>query len=241
MFNKIDRPVRIYQEVADKIEEAILAGELKAGDRLPAERDLAETFDISRRTLRESLRVVEQKGLVEIRNTGAVVRMATREKAAQSLSLAIRSQQIAWVDIAQFRVELDAIIGVRALQAATPENISRLEEMLTDAEALLAAREVDWDGYLDIDKRFHIQLARMTGNPVYEIILITFLDNLRRYFDAYRHKEREFCLDNLENMRSTVQAIKNGDIEAIRSLAADHVKLGSIYRGEAGPGGSGWD
>ena len=60
MFKKAIRPIRIYHEVADQIEDAILTEKLQIGDRLPSERELAESFGISRRTLREALRVIEE-------------------------------------------------------------------------------------------------------------------------------------------------------------------------------------
>ena len=127
MFKKIDRPKHIYKEVAFQIEEVILSGKINIGDRLPSEREMAETFDVSRRTLRESLRVVEQKGLIEIRPTGAFIAMATNEKFSQSLALAIRTQKLSWDDIAQFRGEVEENIILRALQNATNEDIQKLE------------------------------------------------------------------------------------------------------------------
>jgi GntR family transcriptional repressor for pyruvate dehydrogenase complex len=76
MFEQVQQN-RIFQDVTRQIEEAILSRQLKAGDRLPSERELQETFRVSRGTLREALRVLEQKGLVTIKTGakgGAVVR-----------------------------------------------------------------------------------------------------------------------------------------------------------------------
>ena len=58
---------RIFQDIVDQIQEAILDGRFKAGDMLPSERELKEMFQTSRGTLREALRVLEQKGLIEIK------------------------------------------------------------------------------------------------------------------------------------------------------------------------------
>ena len=67
LFQKVKQK-RVYHEVADQIEEAIVSGLLKPGEKLPAERELVGQFDISRRTLREALRILEQKGLIDRRN-----------------------------------------------------------------------------------------------------------------------------------------------------------------------------
>jgi DNA-binding FadR family transcriptional regulator len=58
---------RVFQDVVDQIQDAILSGKLPPGSKLPAERDLKEMFNTSRGTLREALRVLEQKGLIEIK------------------------------------------------------------------------------------------------------------------------------------------------------------------------------
>ena len=63
---RVARQNRIFRDVVEQIQEAIIQGRLKVGDRLPAERELKEMLQTSRGTLREALRVLEQKGLIEI-------------------------------------------------------------------------------------------------------------------------------------------------------------------------------
>lgn len=232
MFKKAIRPTRIYQEVADKIEDAILSEKLQVGDRLPSERELAEVFDISRRTLRESLRVIEQKGLIEIRTTGAIVKMTTKEKLSQSLALAIRSQKIAWRDIVQFRSEMEGNIAFKAAHQATKKDIEDLEDIIKSVKAQLKPGILDWDEYINLDKRMHIILARIAGNPIYELIMRSFLDNLKVYFEPYRTREMQFAVENFENMNAIVEAVKQKDQQAARRLIAEHLELGTYYRGE---------
>jgi DNA-binding FadR family transcriptional regulator len=233
MFKKANRPIRIYQEIADQIEEAILLDKLQVGERLPSERSLSETFDVSRRTLRESLRVIEQKGLIEIRTTGAIVKLATREKLSQSLALAIKSQKIAWHDIAQFRSEVEGNIAFRAAHQAKKEDIEELEKIIRLAEKHLEPGCLVWDEYINLDKRIHIILSKIGGNQIYELIMRTFLDNLPSYFEPYRTRETEFVQENLENMKALVKAVKKKDGEAARKLLNEHLDLGTYYRNEA--------
>lgn len=230
MFKKIDRPKHIYKEVALQIEEVILSGKLNIGDRLPSERELAETFDISRRTLRESLRVVEQKGLIEIRPAGAFVVMGTNEKFSQSLALTIRTQQLSWHDIAQFRGEVEKNIISHALQNVTNEDIRKLEIVTGEMQSLLGPKALfNWAKYLNLDKQFHLCLANMAGNPIYDLILRTFLDNLGSYYEAYRIKEHEFSHDNLKNLKMIVVAIQKRDEEMAQKLMTEHFALGTAY------------
>ncbi|MCK7504178.1 MAG: GntR family transcriptional regulator [Desulfobacterales bacterium] len=91
------KPTKVFQEVVAQIEEAILAGRIETGQTLPSERELKEMFQISRGTLREALRVLEQKGLIEIRlgvGGGSVVRAVDAGRVSESLGLLIRSQKV---------------------------------------------------------------------------------------------------------------------------------------------------
>jgi DNA-binding FadR family transcriptional regulator len=234
LFKKIERPTHIYQDVANQIEDAILSEKLKIGDRLPAERELAETFEISRRTLRESLRVVEQKGLIEIKSTGAFVRMATSEKLSQSLGLAIRSKQIAWKDITLFRTEMEGNIVMKVAKRATRKDIEALAKIVKDAEALLAGEELNWIAYLSLDKKMHLTLAQIAGNPIYALILKTFLDNLMPYFEAFRLNEKDFSQANLRTLSTIVEEIKKGNARGAKKAISEHFKLGNAYMRKAG-------
>ena len=230
LFNKIHRPSRIYNEVALQIEEAIISKKLDIGDRLPSERELAETFDISRRTLRESLRVVEQKGLIEIRPAGAFVVMKTNEKISQSLALAIRTQKLSWRDIAEFRKEVEGRMILHAIRNATENDIVNLEKITAEMESLLRIKKsFEWENFLNLDKKFHLYLAKMAGNPIYDLILQTFLSNLGIYYEAYRHKKDEFSQDNLVNLKKITQAIQNRDPKNALKLVEDHFDLGTVY------------
>ena len=94
MFEKITKPTRIYQDVALRIEDAIISRKLSPGDKLPSERELAKTFGISHRTLREALRLVEEKGLLETSQSGNVVKAITTDVISHNLELLVRSKKI---------------------------------------------------------------------------------------------------------------------------------------------------
>lgn len=67
MFQRVTRQPRMYEEVARQIEEAILADLHRPGEQLPSERELIERFEVSRAVIRESLRVLAEKGLIEVK------------------------------------------------------------------------------------------------------------------------------------------------------------------------------
>jgi GntR family transcriptional repressor for pyruvate dehydrogenase complex len=107
---RVAKQNRIFQDVVEQIQEAIIQGHLKVGDRLPAERELKEMMQTSRSTLREALRVLEQKGLIEIKlgmGGGAVVKAVSSDLVAESLDLLIRSRQVSLRHIAEFRERVE--------------------------------------------------------------------------------------------------------------------------------------
>ena len=82
------KQTKVFQDVVEQIQEAIFDGRLKTGETLPAERELKTMFNVSRGTLREALRVLEQKGLIGIRlgvGGGAFVKDASYDNVSQSL------------------------------------------------------------------------------------------------------------------------------------------------------------
>jgi DNA-binding FadR family transcriptional regulator len=96
MFGKAKQN-RVFQDVVDQIQDAILQGTLKPGDKLPPERELTEMFGASGGTLREALRILEQKGLITIKAGvagGAVANALTTDQASRRLDLLTRYQKV---------------------------------------------------------------------------------------------------------------------------------------------------
>src|ERR1700691_2694984 len=85
---------RLYEQIVQQVEDAILKGQLKPGDQLPAERDLAHSFGVSRTAVREAVKTLREKGLVEAYSgRGTFVTNGTSQAIRQSLDLMIRINQ----------------------------------------------------------------------------------------------------------------------------------------------------
>ena len=133
---------RIFQDVVDQIQEAIIDGTLKAGDMLPAERELREMLQTSRSTIREALRVLEQKGLIEIKlgmGGGARVKTVSTEQVTESLDLMIRSQEVSLNHLAEFRIGVEGDVVAIAAKKAEAKDIENLGRLLANAEECVAA------------------------------------------------------------------------------------------------------
>lgn len=226
------RQTKVFQDVVEQIQEAILDGRLTTGQILPAERELKELFNISRGTLREALRVLEQKGLIEIKlgvGGGSVVKAVDTDQISESLGLLIRSQQVSLNHLAQFREDVEGIVAGRAAENRTPEDIHRLKDLLLNARKCVKKGTSQRNAFIDIDKQVHITMARITGNPVYTSVLTSIHDNIHRYYDRFLSMEKPELEENYNDLCDLVDAIENADVELARRLAKRHVQRFNQY------------
>ncbi len=228
MFEKV-KPIRVYEVVAEQIQDAILSGKFKPGERLLSERNLTKEFDISRRTLREALRVLEHKGLIEIKTGmkgGAVVRQLNTEQMSESLAMLIRSGKASLPNLTEFRWDLEGVVASRAASKATQKDIALLKGLLEEGEALLSEEGFDWKGFLDLDRKMHIAVSAVARNPIHEFILTSIHANIFRYYENYLPKDKKVSRQNYEDMFKLVQAIEKGDEVLAAETAREHVGNG---------------
>ena len=216
---------RIFQDVVNQIQEAVLDGRLKVGDVLPPERDLKAMFNTSRGTLREALRVLEERGLIEIKlgvHGGAMVKGVSADQATQTLARMIRSQQVALHHLAEFREGVEGNVAYLAARHATQGDADLLKELVEEGRRCIDA-SVDRDGFIDVDRRFHQELARISGNPVYIFVMETVHTNIHRYYDRYLSMQQAELEENLRDLDEITRAVAAGRADEARLLSQGHV------------------
>jgi DNA-binding FadR family transcriptional regulator len=145
---------RLYERVAEQIVERIQAGEIVAGQRLPAERDLAKALGVSRPVVREALIALEVAGLVEVRTgAGAFV----REPPASRPSLNAGDSPS---DILNARMLIEGETAALAAERASP---SQVEAIAAAIEAMRRDHDAGRD-WRPADLAFHVAVARAGGN-----------------------------------------------------------------------------
>ena len=221
------KQTKVFQDVVEQIQEAILDGRLNAGQTLPAERELKEMFSISRGTLREALRVLEQKGLIEIKlgvGGGSVVRAVDTDQISESLGLLIRSQKVSLHHLAQFREDVEGIVAAHAARNHAPADIQKLKDLLATAHAYINEGSSRRNAFIDIDKQVHLTMAKITGNPVYLSVLNSIHDNIHRYYDRFLSMEKPELEEKNNDLSDLVDAIENGDDDLARKVEKQQVK-----------------
>lgn len=144
---------RLYQTVARGLLEAIKSGQYSVGDRLPAERELAIEYNVSRPTIREAIIALEVQGLIEVRlGSGAYVRA---NPGTSPIGFGISA-----FELTEARLLFEGESAALAASQITDEEITRLEQLLRDMD-----RENQGQGIReDSDKEFHLAIARATRN-----------------------------------------------------------------------------
>ena len=226
------RQNRIFEDVVEQIEQAIIDGRLKVGDRLPAERDLKAVLQTSRSTLREALRVLEQKGLIEIKlgtGGGALVKSISADQVTESLDLLIRSRKVSLDHLAEFRESVEGEVVALAARRAEPVQIERLKLLLAKVGEHARGGVAALDRFIEADKTMQLAFADTSGNPVYMTILRTVHDNMHRYYERFLMMEDREMAENFSELKKIVRAVERGQADRARKLARAHVRRFNLY------------
>ncbi|BBO67351.1 GntR family transcriptional regulator [Desulfosarcina alkanivorans] len=239
MFKKTTQQ-RIFEDLVSQIEGAILDGSLKTGDRLPSQRDMVDMFQTSRGPLREALRVLEQKGLLDIKRGvrgGAVVKRPGMTPVAESLGLLVRHRKITLAELSEFREGVEGNVAAIAAQRAGSADIRRLKELLAQSKKHVDAGVAAWELFCQVDNRIHVAIAKAAGNRVYEFVLRMVHDNIQQYYEVHPLKDPKFMDENYQDLCDIVKALEKQQATAVRTLMQSHVRRFNRYMNSQQPSG----
>ena len=216
---------RLAEVVAREIEQRVLEGGLKPGDRLPSERDLSAQLGVSRASLREALHKLAAKGLLESRQGGGTF-VTDRLDASFSnpWEEILRDHPAVHEDMLEFRHMLEGRAAECAAGRSTVADRERIRQCLTQLEAAFAGD--DLDAQVDTDLAFHQAIAEAAHNVIVGHLTASLLrllrDNLRRNLSELLQvpAAREQLLDQ---HRAVWRAIEQGNVEQALEAAADHI------------------
>jgi len=212
---------RLFEQIVQQVEDSILKGQLKPGDQLPAERDLAQRFGVSRTAVREAVKTLREKGLVEAYSgRGTFVTNGTSQAMRQSLDLMIRiNPQEGLSNLAELRLVLEPEIAALAVPRIEEQLLSTMRE----AVAAMDRNLNDPDAYVEADLDFHLALAEAAGNPLILSLLDSIVGLLReqrsRIFNVDGGPER-----GQYHHKRILAAIDQRDPEAAREAMRAHLK-----------------
>ena len=217
---KVVEKKRAYEDIVKQIRGLIEKGKLKRGDQLPVERELSETFKVSRATVREAIFSLESMKLVQRRQgDGTYVIASSEEALVQPLAAALFHEKDDIIDIFFIRKIVEPEMAHLASEHATPEEISELEEILKEQERQVRSGE----NPIQTDAEFHHLLARMAKNRVLERLLLALFDLMGKTREKYLQTE-ERKEKSLQGHQAILTAIKDGNGTAARQAMRRHLE-----------------
>ena len=220
---------RAWEQVVDRVEEKILSGELRIGDRLPPERDFASMLGVSRAAVREALRVLEAHGVLHRprvgtgRDSGSVIAGTPTTGLSRLLRVHVALSNFDLDEITEARVALERASASLAASQATERDLARMRELLDRMDDETLPR----DRFNDLDTDFHMALAEAADNR-----LVTALTTAIR--GAIRHTllhafeqlaDADAVLNALRRQhRSLYEAVAQGDADRAADEVDRHIR-----------------
>jgi GntR family transcriptional repressor for pyruvate dehydrogenase complex len=209
----------VYESAVVWIENLILSGKYKVGEKLPSEREMCESTGVSRTIMREALRAAESWGLVSIHpGKGIYIRNPDIKSVTTPLIRLIGASKVDFSNLHQARYIVEPNTAYLAALKCTDEHI---EAMNADLEAMRREKGRS-DLFLLSDQNFHFNIARMTGNPMLLILVKTMMDCMsitRAYLERLSHVERV-----IEHHTNIFEAVKRKDAPAAYKAMEDHLR-----------------
>jgi len=211
---------KFHEQIVDQVQALIEKGRLKHGDQLPPERELASIFKVSRHSVREAIRVLEQKKVLKSRpGSGTFIILENESSVVESLANAILREKNTLAEIFQFRELLEPQIAGLAARNASKKDIMVLENLLEQQQKELGNTLVS----KKLDEKFHLALAQATGNSVLMQVEALFGHILLKS----RHENFQSPHRNklsVKGHKKILKAIKDGDSKAANQLMAGHLQ-----------------
>jgi len=222
LFDKVSVG-RISETIVDKIRQLMRTGQLRPGDRLPAERDLCERFGVSRVTVREALRMLESSGLVEIRvgaRGGAFVTIPTSEHVGDGLADMLSLSALTAADVTEVRLILEVGIVPLVCARATEEDLEALEEICERSREAVSAGTYT----MDLSAEFHARVARSTHNPAVGMLLDSFRGPILMSLQQAKLTAPEMGVLGSEEHEAFTQAVRRRDPDLATLIMREHLE-----------------
>ncbi len=221
LFETLQRETTLANRVTHQIEALIVENHLRPGDRLPSERELARQFGVSRTVVREAVRALVAKSLLEVRpGNGTIVCSPSAQSVAQSITLFLRAGQteLDYDKVHEIRRLLEIEIAGLAAERRTAADLENVAAILHQAAEI----RDDRDRFAQNDVDFHAALARATHNELFSLLLDSIADIMLKV------RQLGFCVPDmparaLKYHTAIFEQIKSGDPEKARQAMHEHL------------------
>ncbi len=226
LFSQVKREPRLSDKVADTMLETILANRLNVGDPLPSERELGEQFGVSRTVVREAVRALVAKGVIEVRSgSGLRVAAVNATTVSESMSLYLRGGTLDFEKVQEVRALLEVHLAGLAAERASADDVASLRQIHTRMQNETS----DFDAAARDDLEFHRRIARATHNELFLLLL----DSIGSSLIDIRHSNFEAgsIPMTLNHHQAILERIAAHDPEGARAAMTTHLDgVASFWR-----------
>lgn len=215
---------KTYQVIVDKITEFFFAGDLKPGEKLPSERELAGQFKVSRTSIREALRTMELSGLIEIRQGGgSYIKASDFQSRKEEITAAIiKAENHLVYEMLELRRAIEVESAFLAAKRATSQDLEKLRSALE--KMALSAQNTELGLTSDVD--FHIAIVEATHNSIFIDLIQTLSEHMKDTIRAtrrHRFTDPERHVDTMDEHKEIYLAIASGDADRAKELMEEHI------------------
>ena len=178
---------KAYEKVTHYVKERIKTGELRVGDKIPTERELSEKLELSRNSVREALRTMDNMGLIRCRQgSGNYISGEMQQIIEETLYMMFMLKQISDIDVSQLRRAIDIQAMILAVRNVNEDDIYEIKQLLDRLDVI----EVDESAFVDRD--IHLLISKYSKNKLIEIIN----DTLSTIMEKFIFKARRLVIGN---------------------------------------------
>ena len=216
---------KVYELVFEKLQQEILAGRYEVGDKLPSERELAISYQVSRNSIREAIRLLELRNLVEIKHgDGTFIKnISIKSTKNDMVNVLLNTDKTSIYEMLELRLILESQC---AFFAALRANTQDFEKIANSLEIMKAADDDEKLG-IQADLSFHIAIAEATHNKVLVELIASLVPHIRNTIEVtrkYRLAEKTNISRTFDEHKQIYLAISRGDSEEAKTLMENHIR-----------------
>lgn len=222
LFDFTPKRESLHKQVANQLQELIVAESLRPGDKLPGERELADRMGISRSVVREAIRVLSDRGLVRVKSgCGTYVQELSHKDAAASIELFLKFKHSprTFQDVYEVRRMIEVEAAGLAAERASAEDYRAMEHAIAGMEA----HKDDPEAYTHHDVAFHAAVAAATHNDLLAVLLSPVSDLLTEMVRASLHAPGA-AAEGLAHHRNVLSALYGRDPKEAREAMLGHIE-----------------
>jgi len=212
----------LYTDIVREIKSQIYNGILLEGDKLPSERELSTQYNVSRNVVREAIGALRANGLIKVQaGKGTYVLEPSPTIVTDTLERIMNDFDITIEEILEVREELEVSIIRKAVSSASDSDIEHLKTVYENMETNMS----NLNKFIELDLQFHILLAKSTKNPLFYILLNSFMEMTQQVLFEFTRYVPSSIQKAQQHHLEIIKSIENRDKQLAEAIIISHMQV----------------